>query len=89
MHGKWDPEKLTLIIDEWKPIENFPYDYWDDLMFVGLQYDMETTTECFYKGDASPRYDMADKIHIVFKEKPKSRDLKRIIDDLKRYLEGH
>jgi len=25
MRGKWDPEKLTLIIDEWKPIEKFPY----------------------------------------------------------------
>jgi len=75
--------------DNWWMETNWKISIRDDLMFVGLQFDMETTTECFYKGDASPRYDMADKIHIVFNENPKSRVLKRIIDDLKRYLEGH
>ncbi len=88
MHGKWDPETLTLIIDEWKPIDHFPYDYWDGLMFVGARYGLESTTECFYKGDTSPSYNMADKIQIVFKNKPGAKVLKQIVDDVKIYLEG-
>ena len=88
MHVKWNVENLTLVIDAWEPINGFHYDYWDDLMFVGYQFDAETTTTCLYKGGESPRYDMVDEIHIKFASNPGKKDLMRILNFIKYYLNG-